>query len=135
MAKHGTWTVIIEDKTIIKKTQEYSPTNVGAYVINNDSFWSQTKFNDIHAIQFTDDNLDNDQVEYKDNRPNGLYDSSVLGDFRNEFISKWDAAHLAKLQYVWDNNVNDANGDILVDETIEAKTIRLGARPSSYTSE
>tara|TARA_R110000751_G_scaffold17046_3_gene53145 strand:+ start:90 stop:494 length:405 start_codon:yes stop_codon:yes gene_type:complete len=134
MSKHGTWTVIVEDKTIIKKTQEYTPTSPAAYIIDNDSFWSQSKFNTVHAIQFTDDSLDNDQVEYAGSDPNGSYDSSTLGDFRQEFISKWDAAHLAQLQNTWDSNNTASNGDIL-DETDEEKTVRLGARPSSYTSE
>ena len=128
MSKHGTWTVIVEDKTIIKKTKEYTPTSPAAYIIDNDSFWSQSKFNTVHAIQFTDDSLDNDQVEYAGSDPNGSYDS------RQEFISKWDAAHLAQLQNTWDSNNTASNGDIL-DETDEEKTVRLGARPSSYTSE
>ena len=31
MSKHGLWTIIIEDKTIIKKTGDFSTSNPGAY--------------------------------------------------------------------------------------------------------
>ena len=134
MSKHGLWTVIIEDKTVIKKTGDFSVSSVKALKIEDDSFWSQSKFSNIHAIQFSDDGVDNDQVEYKDNSPNSSYDENILGNFRTEFISKWDSVYLTELQYNWDNNDRDTNGEILVDETVEAKTIRLGARPTSYTS-
>ena len=134
MSKHGLWTVIINDQTVIKKTEEFSISLVKALKIDNDSFWSQSKFNNIHAIQFSDDGVDNDQVEYKDNSPNSSYDENILGNFRTEFISKWDSVYLTELQNNWDSDDKDANGDILVDETVEAKTIRLGARPTSYTS-
>tara|TARA_B110000285_G_C15067586_1_gene586045 strand:+ start:1118 stop:1525 length:408 start_codon:yes stop_codon:yes gene_type:complete len=134
MSKHGLWTVIINDQTVIKKTEEFSISLVKALKIDNDSFWSQSKFNNIHAIQFSDDGVDNDQVEYKDNSPNSSYDENILGNFRTEFISKWDSVYLTELQYNWDSNDKDTNGEILVDETVEAKTIRLGARPTSYTS-
>ena len=134
MSKHGLWTVIIEDKTVIKKTEDFSVSSVKALKIEDDSFWSQSKFSNIHAIQFSDDGVDNDQVEYKDNSPNSSYDENILGNFRTEFISKWDSVYLIELQNNWDSDDKDANGDILVDETVEAKTIRLGARPTSYTS-
>jgi hypothetical protein len=134
MSKHGLWTVIMEDKIIIKKIEEFSVSSVKALKIEDDSFWSQSKFSNIHAIQFSDDGVDNDQVEYKDNSPNSSYDENILGNFRTEFISKWDSVYLIELQNNWDSDDKDANGDILVDETVEAKTIRLGARPTSYTS-
>ena len=134
MSKHGLWTVIINDQTVIKKTEEFSISLVKALKIDNDSFWSQSKFNNIHAIQFSDDGVDNGQVEYKDNSQNSSYDENILGNFRTEFISKWDSVYLTELQYNWDSNDKDTNGEILVDETVEAKTIRLGARPTSYTS-
>ena len=134
MSKHGLWTVIIEDKIVMKKTEDFSVSSPKAVKVEDDSFWSQSKFNNIHAIQFSDDGVDNDQVEYKDNSPNSSYDENILGNFRTEFISKWDSVYLTELQYNWDNNDRDTNGEILVDETVEAKTIRLGARPTSYTS-
>lgn len=138
MAKHGTWTVIVVDKKIIKKTEDFSVENPCAEKINDDAFWNQSKFSNISAIQFTDDNVDNDQVEYTDTSPNGSYDSNVLGDFRTEFINRFDAAHLATLQSNWDNNnhvVDDPNAENGVrDETEAEKIARLGARPASYTS-
>jgi hypothetical protein len=138
MAKHGTWTVIVVDKKIIKKTEDFSVENPCAEKINDDAFWNQSKFSNISAIQFTDDNVDNDQVEYTDTSPNGSYDSNVLGDFRTEFINRFDAAHLATLQSGWDNNnhvVEDPNAENgFRDETEAEKIARLGARPASYTS-
>jgi hypothetical protein len=126
MAKHGSWTVIFEDKMVIKKTGEFGITNGRGYNIDDDAFWSQSKFDNIHAIQFTDDNVDNDQVEYKDDSQNGSYDSNVLGNF-NEFITRWDTAHLAALQSEWDE-------DNVEGETEAEKITRLGARPTSYSS-
>ena len=142
--KHGYWTIIFEDKTIIKKTGEFTPTNPAAYVIEDGVNWDDAKWNNIHAIQFTDDGVDNDQVEYKDTSPNGVYDAAVLGDFRSQFIDPWDAAHLAALQSTWDDDVIktfDAEGNETSSES-EADQIarkgerpaRLGPRPTSYTS-
>lgn len=126
MAKHGTWTVVFPDKLILKKTEDFSITNPQAEVINDDAFWSQSKFNGIHAIQFTNDGEDNDQVETSNG--NIAYDSATLGSFQ-QFVDKFDAAHLATLQSNWDND-NPEYGT----ETEEEKIARLGARPTSYTS-
>ena len=131
MAKHGSWTVIFEDKLVIKKNGEYGIEDGCGHQINDDAFWSQSKFSNLHAIQFTDDNTDNDQVEYNDNSPNGLYDASVLGDF-DDFISRWDAAHLTFLQETWaEDNIEKEDGSV---ETEAEKTVRLGARPTTYSS-
>tara|TARA_R100001129_G_C5299147_1_gene242039 strand:- start:954 stop:1373 length:420 start_codon:yes stop_codon:yes gene_type:complete len=138
--KHGYWTIIFEDKTIIKKTGEFTPTKPAAYVIEDGVNWDDAKWNNIHAIQFTDDGVDNDQVEYKDTSPNGVYDAAVLGDFRSQFINAFDAAHLAKLQEDWDNDQLPFPDDLGPDdplppeETEAEKTARLGPRPTSYTS-
>lgn len=126
MAKHGTWTVIFEDNMVIKKTGEFGVSTAKGYVVGGTDFWLQSKFSNLHAIQFTDDNVDNDQVEFKDNSPNGVYDASVYGDFR-QFIDLWDSHHLSVLQENWDN-------DNVEGETSEEKITRLGARPTSYTS-
>tara|TARA_S200002703_G_scaffold156453_1_gene162144 strand:+ start:1200 stop:1604 length:405 start_codon:yes stop_codon:yes gene_type:complete len=133
MAKHGTWTVIFDDKIIIKKTEDFSVSDCKGYKITgHDSFWADSKWSNLHAIQWTDDNEDNDQVEYKDGTANGSYDSSVLGDFKSQFAPKFDEAHLAQLQSDWDNDdVFDSEG---VQETESEKISRLGARPTSYTS-
>jgi hypothetical protein len=58
--------------------------------------------------------------------PHSTYADANLGDF-NDFINKWDSAHLATLQSNWDNN--NVEG-----ETSEQKITRLGARPTSYSS-
>jgi len=125
MAKHGSWTVIFEDKVVIKKSGDYSPTSPMAHTIDDDTFWSQSKFDNLHAIQFTNDGEDNDQVESSSG--NVAYDSSTLGSFQ-QFVDKFDAAHLSYLQNNWDN-------DNVEGETDAEKITRLGARPTSYTSE
>lgn len=138
MAKHGLWTVIIPSKKITKKTEDFSIDNPCPEVIDDNAFWSQSKFNGINVIQFTDDNIDNDQVEYTDDRPNGSYDEAVLGNFRTEFINRFDAAHLISIQKAWDDNqrpeMTDENNQPLPAETEEEKIARLGPRPTSYTS-
>lgn len=128
--KHGSWTVIFPDNVIIKRTGEFTTATAKGYECGGTDFWNQAKFSGLHAIQFTDDGLDNDQVEYTDNRPNSAYDASVLGDFQ-QFIDHWDSKHLSVLQEDWDNNNINNDG---VAETAEEKIARLGARPTSYTS-
>jgi len=128
--KHGSWTVIFPDNMIIKRTGEFTTATATGYECGGTDFWNQQKFNGLHAIQFTDDGLDNDQVEYTDNRQNAAYDASVLGDFQ-QFIDHWDSKHLSVLQENWDNNNINNDG---VAETTEEKIARLGARPTSYTS-
>ena len=133
MAKHGTWTIVFEDKMIMKKNGDFSVSNPRGYTITgHDSFWNDSKWSNLHAIQFTDDNTDNDQVEYNDGTANGSYDSSVLGDFMSQFAPLFDEAHLAFIQSEWDNNnQSDSEG---VMETEAEKIARLGARPTSYSS-
>ena len=128
--KHGSWTVIFPDNMIIKRTGEFTTSTAKGYECGDTLFWNQQKFSGLHAIQFTDDGLDNDQVEYADDRPNAAYDASVLGDFQ-QFIDHWDSKHLSVLQEDWDNNNINNDG---VAETAEEKIARLGARPTSYTS-
>ena len=127
MATQSDWTVIFEDKAIIKQSGD----GAGTYRIENsehDSFWNDSKWSNIWAIQYQDDNHDyNDSVEYRDTTPHATWTAANLGDFRSQFIDKWDAAHLAKLQSNWDNDNIDG-------ETSEEKIARLGARPTSYSS-
>jgi len=137
MSKHGLWTVIPVDKKIIKKTEDFSPTNPGVVTIDDNSFWSS--YSNINAIQFTDDDVDNDQVEHLDGTPHSSYDADVLGDFRTTFINRFDAQYLADLQSAWDNNnvldVADESAEGGFRQETEAEKItRLGARPTSYTS-
>jgi hypothetical protein len=129
MSKHGKWTIVFPDQLVIKRTGEFDLETAQAYLCGGTDFWLQPKFSNIHAIQFTDDNVDNDQVEYKDHAPNSGYDASLLGDFQ-QFINLWDAHHLSIMQETWDNN----NNSTVENETVEEKITRLGARPTTYSS-
>ena len=122
MATNSNWTVVFDDKLIIK--QKGDAAEIG-YTITDDAFWSQSKFSNIWAIQHGA-SVSTDEVEYRDNTPHSTYADANLGDF-NDFINKWDSAHLATLQSNWDNN--NVEG-----ETSEQKITRLGARPTSYSS-
>ena len=122
MATNSNWTVVFDDKLIIKQKGDAAGTG---YVINDDAFWSQSKFSNIWAIQYGA-TVPTDEVEYRDNTPHSAYADANLGDF-NDFINKWDSAHLSKLQSDWDNNNIEG-------ETSEQKITRLGARPTSYSS-
>ena len=122
MATNANWTVVFDDKKVIKNTGAEEGT---AYVINDDSFWGQSKFSNIWAIQHGTSNT-SDEVEYNDGSPHSAYDEAVLGPIQ-DIINKWDAAHLAQLQSNWDNDNVD-------DETAEQKINRLGAKPTSYSS-
>ena len=136
MSKHGAWSVIFEDKKICKMSGEFGIKDGMNYEFEeaeHDAFWNQAKFSNLHAIQYTNDNTDNDQVEYNDGSQNGIYDESVLGSF-NQFIDMFDARHLLGLQGDWDNNnLYDDDGNIIA-ETTEQKVARLGPRPTSYSS-
>ena len=124
MATNAIWTVIMEDKQILKNTGAEAGT---PYVIDDDSFWSQSKFSNIWAIQYGTTTT-SDEVEHKDGSPHTAYDENVHGSFQ-DFITKWDVAHLAQLQSDWDNN-----NVVDPQETAEQKIYRLGARPTSYSS-
>ena len=130
MATNATWTVIFEDKTVIKQSGD----GAGAYTINDDSFWNQAKFSNIWAIQYQTA-VATDQVEYRDTTPHSTYDESILGSF-DDFITKWDASHLTQLQAEWDNNnaTEDEAGNP-ISETEAEKIARIGPRPTSYSSE
>jgi hypothetical protein len=122
MATNSNWTVVFDDKLIIKQKGDAAETG---YNISDDAFWSQSKFANIWAIQHGA-SVSTDEVEHRDATPHSTYADANLGDF-NEFITRWDAAHLNVLQTNWDfNNV--------ADETSEEKITRLGARPTSYSS-
>jgi hypothetical protein len=122
MATNSNWTVVFDDKLIIKQKGDAAGTG---YIITDDAFWSQSKFSNIWAIQHGA-SVSTDEVEYRDNTPHSTYADANLGDF-NDFINKWDSAHLSTLQSNWDNNNIEG-------ETSEQKITRLGARPTSYSS-
>jgi len=124
MATNSDWTVVFDDKLIIKQSGDAA----GSYEIDNDSFWNDTKWSNIWAIQYVADNEDhNDTVEYRDTTPHATWTDANLGSFQSQFIDKWDAAHLTQLQSNWDN-------DNVESETTDEKIIRLGAKPTSYSS-
>jgi len=128
MTTNATWTVVFQDKKIIKQSGD----GAGDYDIVDNDFWELAKWNNIWAIQYGTANL-SDTVEYRDETPHSSWEDANLGDFQ-DFIDKWDAAHLARLQSDWDNNsIVDADGND-VSETEAEKIARLGARPTSYSS-
>ena len=130
MATNAQWTVVLEHKMVIKNYAEGANEGVG-YVISDDDFWGLAKWNNIWAIQYGTPNP-SDTVEYRDTTPHSSWEDANLGDFQ-DFITRWDAAHLAKLQSDWDNdNAVDSEGNST--ETEEDKIARLGARPTSYSS-
>ena len=129
MATNAQWTVVFQDKMIIKNHAEGASEGIG-YVISDDSFWAQGKFSNIWAIQYGTSNP-SDTVEYRDDTPHSSWEDASLGDF-TDFITRWDSAHLAQLQSDWDNdNVFDDEGN---PESEADKIARLGARPTSYSS-
>ena len=77
--KSGNWTVIFDDKKIIKKIGAEAGI---AYDIEDNSFWNDSKWGNVWAIQFTDDNTDNDQVEHRDATPHSFYDNKYLDVFK-----------------------------------------------------
>ena len=122
MATNANWTVIFDDQLIIKKSGDAAGSG---YIIDDSSFWNQSKFSNIWAIQHGTSNV-SDEVEYRDETPHSSYADANLGDV-SQFITRWDAAHLNQLQINWD-------GDNEEGETSEEKIARLGPRPTSYTS-
>jgi hypothetical protein len=122
MATNANWTVVFDDKLIIKQKGDQAGTG---YNISDDAFWAQSKFSNIWAIQHGA-SVSTDEVEYRDTTPHSTYADANLGNF-NDFINKWDSAHLSNLQSIWDNN--NVEG-----ETESEKITRLGARPTSYSS-
>ena len=133
MATNSNWTVVFDDKLIIKKKGDAAGTN---YTISDDAFWSQSKFANIWAIQHGA-SVSTDEVEYRDGTPHSTYADANLGDF-NDFITRWDSAHLSNLQSIWDSNnvsIEDVeNEGSFISETETEKITRLGARPTSYSS-
>jgi len=124
MASKGNWTIVFEDKKIIKNYAEGVSEGIG-YIINDDAFWNDSKFSNIWAIQYGT-SVTSDEVEYRDTTPHSSFADANIGDI-SQFITKWDSAHLTQLQSDWDNNNVDG-------ETEAEKIARLGERPTSYSS-
>jgi len=117
MATNANWTVVFEDKCIIKNYAEGADEGVG-YVVSDNSFWSDPKFSNVWAIQYVDSSNSN-EVEYKDQTPHSSLADANIGDI-SQFSSRWDTAHLAKLQSDWDDDGRDES--------------EKGSRPTSYSS-
>jgi hypothetical protein len=130
MASKGNWTVVFEDKMIIKNYAEGASEGIG-YEIDNDAFWNDSKFLNIWAIQYGT-SVSTDEVEYRDSTPHSSFVDANIGDI-SQFSSKWDSAHLAQLQVDWDSD-NLVNENGVSTETEAEKIARLGARPTSYSS-
>lgn len=124
MATNGKWTVIFDDKIVIKNYDEGSEEGLG-YKINDDAFWNQSKFSNIWAIQYGT-SVTEDEVEYRDTTPHTSFAEANLGNI-SDFSNRWDSNHLLALQDAWDS-------DVFEGETEAEKIARLGARPTSYTS-
>jgi len=132
MTTNANWTIVFEDKMIIKQSGDAAGTG---YSISDDSFWSDSKFSNIWAIQHGNSTT-SDEVEYRNETPHSSFTDANIGDI-SQFSSKWDSAHLAQLQSDWDNNNGDTyddEGNITDTETEADKIARLGARPTSYSS-
>jgi hypothetical protein len=122
MATNANWTVVFEDKLVIKQSGDAAGT--GYNIVDND-FWGLAKWNNIWAIQYGTPNP-SDTVEYRDETSHSTWEAANLGDF-SDFTTRWDSAHLTQLQTNWDD-------DNVEDETEADKIARLGARPTSYSS-
>ena len=135
MAAKGNWTIVFEDKVIIKNFAEGANEGIG-YKIDDDTFWNDSKFSNIWAIQHGTSNS-TDEVEHRDETPHCSYTDANLGDI-SQFSNRWDSAHLAQLQSNWDNDtlqIEDPEGsETYREETESEKIARLGARPTSYSS-
>jgi uncharacterized Ntn-hydrolase superfamily protein len=126
MATNADWTVVFEDRIIVNQNLKNEEGFGTAYWMDNDDpLMNDEKFSNIWAIQYGT-SVTSDEVEYKDETPNSSFADANLGSF-NDFINKWDAAHLVQLQSNWDNNN-------LEGETEAQKITRLGARPTQYSS-
>jgi len=136
MATNATWTVVFDDKLVIKRTGEFDVSTAKGYQIDDDSFWNQSKFSNIWAIQY-ETTPSSDQVEYRDETPHSSWTDANLGNFQ-DFIDRWDATHLAQMQSDWDNDnhsVEDPEGSKTYRlETSDEKIARAGERPTSYSS-
>jgi hypothetical protein len=118
--KIGKWTIVRPDKRIIK---QYGEGQKIGYVVDDEIFWSTNLDSSVNAIQYTGDNSDLDQVEFNNGNKNTYFNGNI-----KIFADAWDVEYLKYLQSTWDNNN-------LKDETVEAKIVRIGQRPTNYVSE
>ena len=116
MATNATWTVVFDDKKIIKQSGDGAPREYK--ILDDDAFWNQEKYSNVWAIQYGTF-APSDTVEHRDQTPHCTWEDANLGDF-SDFTDKWDAAHLAALQEEWDTDTRDES--------------EKGPRPTSYSS-
>jgi hypothetical protein len=119
MATNATWTVVFEDRCVIKNTGAEAGTG---YIIDDAAFWATTAFQNIWAIQSGTSNS-SDEVEHRDGTAHcSLADEGIE---MSQFITR-------------DNlRIEDPEGEdppVFRDETEAEKIARLGARPTSYSS-
>ena len=132
MATTSTWTVVFEDRSVMKHQGDGAGSSYEN--IPDDAFWNQTSYSNFWAIQYGN-TPENDEVEYRDETPHSTWASTGL-DFQ-PFIDKWDGAHLAKLQGDWDHatiKTFNEDGSVATTESVDDQTARMGPRPTSYTS-
>jgi len=112
MATNAQWTIIFEDKMVIKNHAEGASEGVG-YIISDDSFWDQSKFSNIWAIQYGASNT-SDEVEHKDETPHCSYAEANLGEFKTYIILIVTSSkkliyiyhHLIKVGYLCEHKEN-----------------------------
>lgn len=125
--KIGKWTIVPEDKIIIK---QYGNGATFGYYVLDENFWANNVSNDIRAIQFTGDDNDFNQVEFNDGKDHDKYSGNI-----QIFINEWDKLHLLRLQKDWDNNkIRDPQTNEIILETETEKINRLGPRPTTFVS-
>ena len=138
MATNSTWTVVFDDKMIINQSVKNENNSSVGYIIDDDAFWNDAKWSNIWAIQYKHDDHDyNDTIEHRDGTAHGTWTESGLGNFRDQFVSKWDSAHLSQLQADWDTDViitYNEDGSVASTESEADQVARKGERPSSYSS-
>ena len=125
MATNPTWVAVFDDKRVINQSLKNEYGHSISYVVADDAFWNQNHFSNLWAIQYGTASSD-DAIEHRDSTPHAAHNEVTHGNF-NEFITRWDTAHLAQLQSDWDVNS-------VLDETPEQKINRLGAKPTSFSS-
>ena len=104
MASKGNWTIVFDDKMIIKNHAEGASEGIG-YIVSDDSFWNQGVNFQIFGLFNMALPICSDEVEYRDSNTSLIicYDANI-GDI-SQFSNRWDVAHLAKLQADWDADV------------------------------
>jgi hypothetical protein len=98
MASKGNWTIVFDDKLIINQ----DTSGKKDYVIDDDTFWNQSKFSNIWAIHYGT-SVTSDEVEYRDETPHSSFADANIGDI-SQFTEKWHSHVLSVEQANWDND-------------------------------